>query len=85
VSELWNYLYVRQSAAIIDSDQSGDIGNRKAVDCDGLMSVQFPIHPFKTLINDRALRLSIFRELPKTALKERVGILSRACDWSEQF
>ena len=49
------------------------------------MSVQFLIHPFKTLISDRALGLAIFRELPKAALKERIGILKRACDWREQF
>ena len=29
------------------------------------MSVQFAIHPFETLINDRSLRLAIFRELLK--------------------
>ena len=51
------------------------------------MSVQFMIHSFEALIDDRSLRLAIFRELLKikTPLKDRIGIVNRAYDWSKQF
>ncbi len=69
----------------IDRDQGRDVGDSKAVARNELMSVQFMIHSFEALINDRALRLAIFRKLLNTPLKDRVGILKRACDWSKQF
>jgi hypothetical protein len=34
------------------------------------------IHSFEALINNRSLRLAIFRELLKTPLKDRIGILN---------
>jgi hypothetical protein len=63
MSEPRSYLYVCQTASNVDCDQGGNVGDRKTVGRNELMSVQFLIHPFKTLINDRALRLAIFREL----------------------
>ena len=62
----------------INCDQSRDVGNRKAVARNELTSIQFVIHSFETLINDRSLRLAIFLKLLNTLLKERIGILKRA-------
>ena len=59
---------------------SGNVGDREAVARNKLMSVQFAIHPLKPLINHHPLRLTIFRELLKTALKDWTGILNRAPD-----
>ena len=85
MSQTWSYLYVGQTAAKVDRDQGRDVGDRKAVARNELTSVQFMIHSFEALINDRSLRLAIFRELLKTPLEDRIGILNRACDWSKQF
>jgi hypothetical protein len=47
------------------------------------MTVQFMVHSFEALINDRSLRLAIFWKLLNAPLKDRVGILKRAGDWSK--
>src|SRR5262249_13634915 len=69
----------------VDRDQGRDIGNRKAVARNEFMSGEFMVHSFESLTNDRALRLAIFRKLLKALLKDRIGILNRARDWSKQF
>ena len=73
----------REARAGIWRDQGRDVRDRKAVARNELTSIQFVIHSFETLINDRSLRLTIFRELLKPALKDRIGILEGASDWSE--
>ena len=78
-------MYVCETAAEIDRDEGRDIGDCKAVARNELMSVQFVIHSFQALINDRSLRLAVFRKLLNTPLKDRVRILTRASDWSKQF
>jgi hypothetical protein len=69
----------------IDRNEGRDIGDSKAVARNELMSVQFVIHSFPALINDRSLRLAVFRKLLNTPLKGWVRILKRASDWSKQF
>src|SRR6516164_2640386 len=71
--------------AEVDSDQGRDVGDRKAVARNVVMSVQFVIHSFEALVNNRSLRLSIFWKLHNTPLKDRVSILKRARDWTKQF
>src|SRR5262245_56406603 len=85
IGESRSYLYVCQTAADIDCDQRGDVGDRETVARDKLVSVQFMIHPFESLMRDRALCLTVVRELLETALKDRTRILNRASDCSEQF
>src|SRR6266480_4054366 len=85
IGELGSYFYFCQAAADVDCDQRGDVGDRKAVACDKLVSVQFAIHPFEPLLHDRTLRLAILWELLETALKDRTGILNRASNRSEQL
>jgi hypothetical protein len=70
MSKLRSYLYVCQPAADIDCDKRGNIGDREAVAGNKLMPVQFAIHPLKPLISYRPLRLAVFWELLKTALKD---------------
>ena len=70
IGEFQSYLYVCQTAADIDCDQRGDVGDRETVARDKLVSVQFTIHPFESLMRDRALCLTVVRELLETALKE---------------
>src|SRR5271169_3413756 len=82
MDELRSYFDVCQTVAEVDRDQRSDVGNREAVAGNELMSVQFMIHPFKTLISHRSLRLAVFRELLETSLKDRTGILKRASDRS---
>jgi hypothetical protein len=41
----------------IDCHQRRDIGDCEAVPRDVLVSIQFAIHPFKTLMNDRTAEL----------------------------
>jgi hypothetical protein len=85
MSHTGSYVYVCETAAEIDRDEGRDIGDSKAVARNELMSVQFVIHSFEALINDRSLRLAIFRKLLNTPLKDRVRILKRASDWRKQF
>ena len=66
MSHTRSYVYVCETAAEIDRDEGRDIGDSKAVARDELMSVQFVIHSFQALINDRSLRLEEVRRT-KTA------------------
>jgi hypothetical protein len=50
------------------------VGDCKAVGGNELMFVQFLIHPFEALINDRSLGFAIFRKLSKAVLKQWIGI-----------
>ena len=56
-------MYVCETAAEVDRDEGRDIGDSKAVARNELMSVQFVIHSFEALINDRSLRPAVFRKL----------------------
>src|SRR5262245_13535776 len=85
IGEFRRYLYVCQTAADIDCDQRGDVGDRETVAGDKLVSVQFTIHPFESLMRDRALCFTVVRELLETALKDRTRILNRASDCGEQL
>ena len=49
-----------KAAANVDPDKGGNVGDRKAVAGDELVSLQFVIHSFEALINNRTLRLAIF-------------------------
>ena len=42
-----------------DADKGGNVGNRKAVAGNELVSLQFVIHSFEALINNRSLRLAV--------------------------
>jgi len=55
------------------------MGHCKAVGGNELIFVQFLIHPFEALINDRPLGFAIFRKLSKAVLKQWIGILG-PCD-----
>ena len=56
MDKLRSYFDVCQTAAEVDGDQRSDVGNGEAVAGNELMSVQFMIHPIKTLISHRSLR-----------------------------
>jgi hypothetical protein len=85
IRERRRYFYVCQTAADIDCHQRRDVGDCESVPRDELVSVQFAIHPFQALMNDRALNFAVLRVLLETALKDRTGILNRASDGGEQF
>ena len=85
MSQARSYLYVCQTEAEIYRDQGRDVGDSEAVARNELLSVQLVIHSLQTLINDCSLGLAIFRKLLNTPLKDRIGILKRASDWSKQF
>ena len=70
MSKLRSYLYVCQPAADIDRDQRSDVCDREAITSNKFVSVQLEIHPFEALIDYRSLRLAVFGELLKTALKD---------------
>jgi len=55
IGELRTYLYACQTAPDIDCDQRGDVGDRETVARNKLVSVQFTIHPFESLMRDRAV------------------------------
>ena len=59
-----------QKAADLDRDQRRHVRDCEAVAGNELLSAQFAIHPFETLIY-RSLFFAIFRELPEAALKDR--------------
>jgi uncharacterized protein (DUF1786 family) len=83
VGELRSYFYVCQTAADVDRDQRGDVGDRETVASDELLSVQVAIHPFEPLMDDRTLRFAVVRELLETPLKDRTRILNRPSDCRE--
>ena len=70
MSKLRSYLYVCQPAADIDRDQRSDVSDREAITSNKFVSIQLAIHPFEALIDSRSLRLAVFWELLKTALKD---------------
>src|SRR6516165_10342969 len=85
VGELRSYLYVCQTAADVDCDQRGDVGDRETIARDKLLSAQFAVHPFESLIDDRTLRFTVVRELLVTALEDRTGVLNCPADCGEQL
>src|SRR5262249_30042441 len=85
VGELRSYFEACQATADVDCDQRGDVGDSETVASDKLLSVQFAIHPFESLMDDRTLRFAVVRELLETTLKDRARILNRASDCGEQL
>src|SRR5215471_726431 len=83
VGELWSHFYVSQTAANVDCDQRGDVGDRETVASDKLVRAQLAIHPFESLIHDSTLRFAVVWELLVTALKDRTRVLNRPSDCRE--
>jgi hypothetical protein len=84
MSQLWSDMCAKRPPKSI-ATRAVMVGDCKAVGGNELMSVQFLIHPFEALISDRSLGFAIFRKLSKAVLKQWIGVLGRATDWSEQF
>lgn len=85
MGQLGFYFYVREAATEVDGDQRSDVGNSETIAGNKFMAVEFAVHPFESLIDYRALCLSVLRKLHETTLKDWAGMLKSTSDRSEQF
>src|SRR5215510_11595137 len=85
MSQLGVYFYVREAAPEVDGDQRRIVGISETIAGNKFMAVEFAVHPFESLIDYRALCLSVLRKLLETTLKDWASVLKSTSDRSEQF